>query len=86
MDQDLRDDSISNLVDVTILWPGHESFTTNVHSKCPLQFLRQEILLLWTELDKKKFKLDGQKIRSRKEIEMTSGDCASPHVLELVCI
>ena len=86
MDQDLRDESISNPMGITILWPSHESFTTNVQSKWPLQFLGQELLLLCIELDSFYFKLDGWKSRSRKEIEMTCGKCASPHVLEIVQI
>ena len=84
MDQDMRDEDLSDPVDITILWASHESITTNVQSKWPLQFLRQELLLLCSDLESFYFKLDGRKVRSRTESEMTCGGCALPHVLEIV--
>ena len=84
MDQDMRDEDLSDPVDITILWAGHESITTNVQSKWPLQFLRQELLLLCSDLESFYFKLNGRKVRSRRESELTCGQCALPHVLEIV--
>lgn len=86
MDQDVRDEGIYDSVDMTILWAGHDSFTTNVQSGWPLQFLRQELLLLCSDLESFYFNLDGRKIRTRRESQLTCGACALPHVLEIVTI
>ena len=84
MDQDMWDEDISDPVDITILWAGHKSITTNVKSIWPLQFLRQELLLLCSNLESFYFKLNGRKARSKRESELTCGRCAVPHVLEIV--
>lgn len=85
MDQDLRDESISIAIDITILWSGHAPITINVQSNWPLQVLRQEIVLLYSDHPESfYFKLDGHKVRSRRESKITCGKCASPHVMELV--
>jgi hypothetical protein len=85
MDQDLRDGSISVAVDITILWTGHASICTNVQSDWPLSFLRQEVMHICSDPPSDfYFRLDGRKIRSRRETELMCGKCASPHVLELV--
>ena len=85
MDQDLRDKNISISVDISIMWCGHAPITTNVQSNWPLQFLQQEILLLCNDHpDNFYFRLDGCKIRNRRETKMNCGECALPHVLEIV--
>ena len=85
MDQDLRDESISIAVDVTIVWSGHAPITINVQSNWPLQVLRQEIVLMCSgHLESFYFKLDGHKSRSRREAEIKCAECASPHVIKLI--
>ena len=85
MDQDLRDESISIVVDITIVWSSHAHITINVQSNWPLQVLHQEIILMCSDHSESfYFKLDRQKIRSRREIEIKCAKCASPHVIKLI--
>ena len=85
MDQDLRDGSLSVSVDITVLRFGHPSICSNVQSDWPLSFLRQEVMLMYSEPPSDfYFRLDGKKIRSRRETELTCGKCTSPHVLEVI--
>ena len=85
MDQDLRDIAISKSTDITILCSARTPITINIQSNWPLQFVRHEILLLCNDVEESfYFKLDGCKVRTRNETKIKCGDCASPHVLELV--
>ena len=85
MDQDIRDDTHTALVDVVILWSGHNPFVVSAESHWPIYFLRQEIQLMSSEpLYNFYFKLDNRKVRTRSEQSMTCKQCASPHILEIV--
>ena len=85
MDQDLRDGSLAISMEITVLWSGHLAIQSNVQSDWPLSFLRQEVMLMYSEPPSTfNFRLDGKTIRSRRETELTCGQCASPHVLELI--
>ena len=85
MDQDLQDESISIVVDVTIVWYGRAPITINVQSNWPLQVLCQEIVLMCSDHPERFcFKLDGHKIRSKRELEIKCDECASRHVIKLI--
>ena len=85
MERDLRDGSLEVSVDITILWSGHPTIHSNVQSDWPLSFLCDEVMLMCSEPPSTfYFKLDGKTIRYRHETELTCGQCASPHVLDLI--
>ena len=67
------------------MWSSHVPITINAQSNWPLQVLCQEIVLMCSDHPKSfYFKLDGHKVRSRRESEMKCVVCAQPHVIELI--